>query len=103
MAVVMYMVSALNNLLALDREQVRAIAYEIAEVGKSGIDLDSTEQNYTLDSVPDKAFTGLQLTAWMYIGWRILDPSVNTQLDYDSEYEAAIQMVGLTNERLNKD
>lgn len=103
MAVVMYMVSALNILLDLDREQVRAIAYEIAEVGKSGIDLDSTEQNYTLDSVPDKAFTGLQLTAWMYISWRILDPSVNTQLDYDSEYEAAIQMVGLTNERLNKD
>lgn len=103
MAVVMYMVSALNYLLDLDREQVRVIAYEIAEKGKNGINLDSTEFDYTLDSVPNKAFTGLQLTAWMYIAWRIIDSTVNTQLAYDDEYEVAIQMVGLTNEKFNKE
>ena len=101
MAVVMYMVSAIKYLDNEERDAVRKIAFEIAEKGKSGINLDSTELDQTLESLPGKEFTGLQLSAWMYIAWKRIEPTLDTSLDYDEEYEAALKMVELTRDKLN--
>jgi len=97
MAVVMYLVSAINTMLDLDREKVREIAYEIAQKGRGGIDTTSTELDQTLETVPGKKFTGLQLTAWMYAAWTIVEPSLDSGLDYEAEYEAAMKLVEIEN------
>lgn len=103
MAVVMYMVSAINHLLEENRETVRKIAFEIAEKGRGGIDLDSTEMDQTLVNVPGKMFTGLQLTAWMYVSWKFIEPGMDLALDYDDEYDTAVKLAGVTHDRIDQD
>ncbi len=101
MAVVMYLVSAINTLYKMDREKVRQIAYEIADKGRNGINTQSTELDQTLESLPGKAFTGLQLTAWMYAAWQFVEPSLDTGLDYEGEFAAAMKMAEIMTDDIN--
>ena len=69
-AAVFYFLDAFRRFEAMTPEQVRNVAFEIAMVGRSGLDYASPEPKYTLKSLPDEQFTGLQMMCLMYAGFK---------------------------------
>jgi hypothetical protein len=94
-AVVMYLIAAIKAYREMTIIQVREVAYEIALLGRNGINPDDPERNLELNSIPDKKFAGLQILAWMYAGFQLLDPSLDTGLDYRNEYITALKMADI--------
>lgn len=92
-AVVMFMVSAMNQLNALPIEKVKEIATEIAMQGIHGYSVDGTV--YRLANVPGKTFTGYEILAWYYVSWSMAMPDAVGMLgiDFGKEYEIAKGMV----------
>ena len=94
MDVVMYIVAALKLFKQVGVQQTGAIVYEIAMLGRNGLDINDSVQKYSLRSHPG-SFSGLNLLAWMYTGLKQLAPSQDAGVDFSREYEAALQMDGL--------
>lgn len=93
MAVVMFMVGALQYFEGMPKEEIKKIAFEIAMLGRQGIDPSNTEKKYHLESIPGKEFSGLQLIAYMYSAFQVIDPFLDTGLNYKKEYEMAREML----------
>ena len=95
MAVVMFMVDALQFFNKIPVQKVKEIAFEIARLGTQGIRPD--EKDYQLHLVPGKKFSGYHLLAYYYISWKIAVPEMlsKLQLPYDNEYEMAYSMYKL--------
>lgn len=88
MAIVMYCVWAIQYLENLDFEKIKEIAFEIWMKWAGGISYwDDTQ--YELKSIPWKKFTWYQLLAYMYVSWKIIEPTMDVGLDYSQEYELA--------------
>ena len=68
-----------------------AIASEIALLGRGGLDINNPEKKYQLKSL-DGDFTGLHLLCYMYVGFRILDETLDVGADLSSEYQAALRL-----------
>ena len=92
LASVMYLLSALERFEEMDDSRVREIAFEIALLGRSGLDYASSEQKYGLQSLPGEQFSGLQLMCLMYVGFKRVDPTVDTGMGLDEAYETALAM-----------
>lgn len=75
-----------------DIEDVRSITFEIATIGINGIDYASTEQQYSLRSIPDEKFSGLQLLCLMYVGFKTIDPAADTSIDLQAPYDMALKL-----------
>lgn len=92
MAVVMYMVDALQYFENTPNDKIKQAAFEIASVGTQGIVPD--KQGYKLATVPSKEFTGYHLLAYYYVTWSLAVPEMVSQLQlpYDKEYEMAVSM-----------
>lgn len=92
-AVVMFMVSAMNQLKALPPGKVKEIAKEIAMQGIHGYSIDGTL--YRLAHVPGKKFTGYEILAWYYVSWSMAMPDAVGMLglNYGKEYEIAKELV----------
>jgi tetratricopeptide (TPR) repeat protein len=88
---VMYCLSALQKYSAMSRSEVQAIAFEIALLGQGGLDIHNPDREYRINSLPGE-FTGLQLLCYMYVGFQIIDPSVDIGADLLDEYQAALSM-----------
>ena len=91
MAVVMYMVDALQYFDGLPKQKIKEIAHEIALQGTQGY---NPKNNYRLSSMPEIVFSGYQILAYYYVSWKIVAPEMvsELQLPYDKEYEIALQM-----------
>jgi tetratricopeptide (TPR) repeat protein len=89
MAVVMYMVDALQYFDNLDKSDIKRIAFDIANIGTKGIHPDS--KDYTVPAIPRKQFTGYHLLAYYYVSWALVIPDMlkDLQLPFDKEYETA--------------
>jgi tetratricopeptide (TPR) repeat protein len=87
-ASVMYCLAALQEFEDMDRQHILAIVSEIALLGRSGLSYTSSEQKYTLSSLPGN-FTGLQLMCFMYVGFQMIDPTLDTGVDFSSAYKDA--------------
>jgi hypothetical protein len=61
-------------------------------LGKDGLDYSSPDRHYTLKSIPDVKFTGLQLLCYMYVAFQITDPSIDLGLDFKEAYTAALTL-----------
>lgn len=98
MAVVMYMVGALQYFSTMSPEQIKAIAFEIAMLGIHGISPE--KQGYKLNGIPNKTFSGYQLIAYYYVSWALAIPEMlaGLQLPYEQEYETAKSINGMTNQ-----
>ena len=70
----------------------QCVSREIALLGSSGIDYASSETKYSLASIPNEKFTGLQLMCLMYVGFKKVNPSLNPAPDLDNAYETALKM-----------
>lgn len=89
--VVMYCMAALEKFEDMDRSQIQEIAFEIATLGQSGLEIHNPSKTYRLESLPGE-YTGLQLLSYMYVGFQIIDPSVDIGADFSDEYQAALKM-----------
>lgn len=62
-------------------------------LGTRGLDVNSPEQKYTLNSIPGN-FSGLHLLNIEYVGFQIIDPSIDLGFDLSAECAAAREMYG---------
>ncbi|MHB8575618.1 MAG: hypothetical protein ACYDCQ_09830 [Dehalococcoidia bacterium] len=72
---------------------MKAIAFEIALLGRSGLDVNNPATRYRLSNL-DGEFSGLQLMALMYVAFRQVAPEADIQFDLASEYETALSLHG---------
>lgn len=91
MDVVMYCLAALEKFKELGHDKTQAIAFEIAMLGRSGLNINDPNARYQLQSLPGE-FSGLQLVAYMYVGFKAVAPQMDAGIDFSREYEVALQM-----------
>jgi hypothetical protein len=75
----------------MPRAEVQKISFEVAMLGSRGLNVSDSAERYTLQSIPGN-FSGLNLLCIQYVGFQILDPSVDLGFDLSAEYQAALQM-----------
>lgn len=92
MDAVMYCLSALK-LFAESPDKLQPVTFEVAMLGRGGLEINSPAQKYTLKTMPGK-FSGLQLVSYMYVGLKQIDPSTDPGIDLSKEYEMAKQLQG---------
>lgn len=92
MAVVMFMVEALEFFNGMPKEEIKKIAFEIAMQGTQGYSPD--KQNYRISSIEGKKFSGYHILAYYYVSWALAVPEMLSQLQlpYDEEYKLALTM-----------
>jgi tetratricopeptide (TPR) repeat protein len=92
MAVVMFMVDALQYFEKMSKDEIKKIAFEIAMQGTQGYRPD--KKNYKINSIPDKVFSGYHILAYYYVSFALVDPEMLSQLQlpYDDEYKLATSM-----------
>jgi len=93
MAVVMFMVDALQYFNNKPKADIKQTALEIAMLGTQGINPDGSKK-YKLASVSNKEFSGYHLLAYYYVSWSLAIPEMlkSLNLPYDKEYSMAQQM-----------
>lgn len=91
MDAVFYCLAALEKFDGLSSKDVQAIAFKIAMLGRTRIDVNSAEAKYTLRTMPGK-FSGLHLMCYMYVGFKVIAPTESISLDLGKEYEMAQSM-----------
>jgi hypothetical protein len=75
----------------MDAEEVRGVAFEIALLGRNGLDTNDSTPKYELRSLPSR-YTGLQLVSMMFVGFKQVEPTLDAGFDLSKEYEAAQQL-----------
>lgn len=92
MAVVMFMVGALQYFEGMPIEEIKKIAFEIAMQGTQGYRPD--KDDYRISSISDKTFSGYHILAYYYVSWALAIPEMlsKLQLPYDDEYKLALTM-----------
>lgn len=92
MAVAMYMVGALEYFKGMSIDQVREIAFEIAMLGRNGINPE--KKGYKVNKITGKSFSGYKLLAYYYTSWAIAMPEMlkELQMPFDKEYEFALML-----------
>jgi tetratricopeptide (TPR) repeat protein len=85
---VMYCLGALERFAKLSRNDVQSIAFEIGMLGRSGLDVNNPDTRYHLRSLPGD-FSGLQLVAMMYVGFKQIAPEMDIGFDLAKEYAMA--------------
>lgn len=92
MAVVMFMVDALQFFDGMPKEEIKKIAFEIAMQGTQGYRPD--KDDYRISSIKGKTFSGYHILAYYYVSWALAIPEMLTQLQlpYDNEYKLALTM-----------
>ncbi len=91
-AAVMYCLGALQRFDKMSRDEIYAIVSEIAVLGRDGLDYADADQKYTLQSLPNEYFSGLQLMCLMYVGFKDINPTLDTGMDLQAPYEVALKM-----------
>jgi Flp pilus assembly protein TadD len=89
--VVAYCVAALEKFKEIGIEGMRAVAFEIASQAGRGLDINDKKSRFRLMSLPG-TFTGLQLIATMYVGYKKEDSDSDVGIDFSREYELALRM-----------
>lgn len=97
MAVVMFMVDALQYFQGMPNEEIKKIAIEIAMQGIHGYNPD--KDGYRINSIKGKSFSGYHILAYYYVSWALAIPEMLSQLQlpYDEEYKLALTMFNTNN------
>jgi tetratricopeptide (TPR) repeat protein len=92
MATAMFMVDALQFFEGKPKEEIKKIAFEIATQGTQGYRPD--KDNYRINSIKDKTFSGYHILAYYYVSWSLAIPEMVSQLNlpYEAEYKMALTM-----------
>jgi len=83
--VVIYMVEALKYFENMTVEQIKIIAVAIAMQGAQGYD---PFKQYSVEAIPNKTFTGLQILSYYYVSFALALPDVlmELNLNYHEEF-----------------
>ena len=92
MAVVMFMVDALQYFENLSKEEIKKIAFEIAMQGTQGYNPEN--KDYRISAIEGKLFSGYHILAYYYVSWSLAIPEMLSQLQlpFDEEYKLAKEM-----------
>ena len=93
-ATLMYLLGTLERFSKMPRQQITALAQEIALLGQSGLNYASPDKKYSVNAFPGETFSGLQLLCFMYVGFKQIDPSLDTGLDFGDAYAQALKLFG---------
>ncbi|WP_082886681.1 tetratricopeptide repeat protein [Flavisolibacter tropicus] len=95
MAVVMFMVDALQFFKGMSKDKIKQLAFEIAMIGTGGIN-PAPGNTYHVRSIPGKEFSGYHLLAYYYVSWKLAVPEMlaDLRLPFDEEYKLAEMMHG---------
>lgn len=91
-AAVWFLLDALKRYAPMDVEEVRAIAFEIGMLGRSGLDYASPEKKYTLDTIPGETFSGLHLMCLMHAGFKRIQPDLDSAMDLEEPFLQALEL-----------
>ena len=89
--VLTYCGDALHMFGAMPKEEVQRITLEIAMVGAKGLSVTDPSIKHQLRSLLGN-FSGLHLICIEYVGFKIIDPSVDIGFDITAEYEEACRL-----------
>jgi hypothetical protein len=92
MAVVLFMVDALQYFETISKEEIKKIAFEIAMQGTQGFS--PAKNDYSIPSIHSKVFSGYHILAYYYVSWALAMPDkvAGLQLPFEREFELAKQM-----------
>ena len=95
MMMAMYMLAAMRRFDKMTPEEVKSVAFEIADLGTHGINT-AKDSHYTLKTIPGVDFTGYNLLAYYYVSWARAFPEhlAKIGLPFDDAYALAMQMYG---------
>lgn len=93
MAIVMFMVEALNHFKEKSTEDIKQAAFELAMLGTQGID--PNQNDYIISSISSKRFSGNQVLAFYYVSWALAMPDQvqHLGLDFTEEFEIANKLI----------
>lgn len=91
-AAVWYMLDALKLFDRMKVEDIKKIVGEISIVGQEGLDYTDPTKEYRLTTLPDKVYTGLQLMCLMFVGFKRFAPEMDTGMDLNEPFNAALEM-----------
>jgi len=92
MAIVLYMVDALQFFEGKSQNEIKEIAFDIAMQGTQGYSPD--KEGYRISAISGKTFSGYHILAYYYVSWALAIPEMvsKLQLPYEEEYNLAIKM-----------
>jgi hypothetical protein len=88
---VMYCLSALQKFAAMTPPEVQKIGFEIALLGRAGLEVNNPDRKYPLRNLPGE-YTGLQLTSYMYVAFKQTAPEQDIGFDLSKEYAQALKL-----------
>lgn len=94
MDAMMYCLAALEKYKELGTQKTQTVTYEIAMLGRNGLDINNPERKYTLKSIPGE-FTGMQLMSYMFVGLKQINPDLDPGIDIEKEYQGALDLFNL--------
>lgn len=86
-----YCLGALQFFDGKNNEEIREVVFEIGLKGTEGLDINNPDKKYTLRTMKG-SFSGLHLVSYMYVGFKIIEPSLDTGLDLSEEYNEALKL-----------
>ena len=84
-----YCLDALQRFDGMSRNEIFRIVSEIGMLGTKGIDYTDPDKTYPLNSISQKEFSGLHLLCMMYTGFKLIEPDLDTGLDFADAYKMA--------------
>lgn len=90
---VMFLVSAINIYKQLNPEEIKRITFEIATIGDNGLDINNSNKKYKIPSLDNREMSGLSAICFMYVGFKIIDSTVDIGIDLSPEYTQALKLV----------
>jgi len=90
--VVLFCLAALETFKEVGRERTQAIAFEIASLGRSGLNIKDRTSRFRLLSLPGE-FSSLQLVVLMVVGLKKVAPRTDAGIDFSKEYAFALAMM----------
>jgi tetratricopeptide (TPR) repeat protein len=90
--VVVFCLAALETFEEVGDERTQAIAFEIASLGSSGLNLRDRTSRFHLLNLPGE-FSALQLVVHMYVGLKKVAPRTDPGIDFSKEYAFALAML----------
>lgn len=91
-AAIFYFLDAFKRFEAMTPEQVRNVAFEIALLGRNGLDYATPDEKYELRSLPDRKFSGLHLMCLMFAGFKRVAPEHDMGMDLNDSFLTALSL-----------
>jgi Tfp pilus assembly protein PilF len=86
-----YCLDALKRFEGRSRDEIFQVASEIGLLGTKGIDYKSPGKTYAIKSIPGEELSGLHLLCLMYVGFKKIEPDLDTGLDFADDYKMALE------------